>query len=500
MGLGWQRSETRRPASRRLLGRLSDERLVELVRRGNEPAFEELFDRHSKGVLSFCSHILCSREEGEDALQHAFLAVYQAIGERRFEPLAFKPWLYTIARNRCISTLRSRKEAARPLEEENVAAAEQTADRADQQAEVRELLGDIRDLPEPQRAALLLSELGGLSHAQIAQVVGCSSEKVKSLVYQARTSLCLGREARATPCSRVREQLAGSPGSRLPLALRRHLKRCEGCSEFASEIRRRRRLIAIALPLAPSIGLKRGVLAAVGGGGGGGSLAAGLASKGASMSGASAGIVGETAGAGVSAVLATKAGLVVAAAAGVTAVSLGGIGVINESSRQQGGGQRTSASEGRSGAAERQTRVARAVVRRGDGRAGAAQRQRRDRPRQAAQRATQRGRAAAPPAALARVGGSPPPAAPAGVGSSPPPAAPEHVGSSLKATRFGSVPVPALGVGDLKPVLGVRPPTPDLGPVPDLGVGAPVPDLGGRVPDLGAGQLVPDLSVGELTP
>ncbi len=492
MGLMWQRSEARRPASRRLLGRLSDERLVELVRRGNEPAFEELFDRHSKGVLSFCSHILGSREEGEDALQHAFLVVYQAIGERSFEPLTFKPWLYTIARNRCISTLRSRRETARPLEEENVAAAEQTADRAHQRAEVRELLGDIRDLPEPQRAALLLSELDDLSHAQIAQVLGCPSEKVKSLVYQARTSLCLGREARETPCSRVREQLAGFPGSRLPLALRRHLKRCEGCSEFASEIRSRRRLIAIALPLAPSIGLKRSVLAAVGGGGGGGSLAAGLASKGASMSGASAGVVGETAGGGVSAALATKAGLVMAATAGVTAVSLAGTGVINESPRQQDGDHRTSASGGRSGAAERQTRLSRAVVRRRDGRADAAQRHRRDRLARAAPRATHEGRAAPPPAALARVGGSPPPAAPAPVGSSPPSAAP--VGSPLKATRLGSVPVPELGVGDLKPVLGVRAPT------LDLGVGAPVPDLGGRVPDLGGGQLVPDLSVGELTP
>lgn len=201
--------------SRRLLGRLSDERLVALVRRGNDPAFEELFDRHSGGVLSLCSRILRSREEGEDALQHAFLAVYQAICERDVEPRAFKPWLYTVARNRCFSLLRSRGEATLAGEEKGIAGAGQTADRVEQRAELRELLGDVADLPGEQRDALVLSELGDLSHAEIAQVVGCPCEKVKSLVFQARASLYLGREARETPCSRVREQLAGLPGSAL---------------------------------------------------------------------------------------------------------------------------------------------------------------------------------------------------------------------------------------------------------------------------------------------
>ena len=205
----------RRPASKRQLSRLTDERLVVLVRRGNEAAFEELFERHSPGVLSFCSRLLWSREEGEDALQHAFLAVYRAIRERNFEPRAFKPWLYTIARNHCFSLLRSRRETAFAPDDEAVAAVGETAERPEQQAEVRELLSDVRKLPEPQRVALLLSELGDLSHTEIAQVIACPRPKVKSLLFQARASLCLSREARETPCGRVREELAGSSESRL---------------------------------------------------------------------------------------------------------------------------------------------------------------------------------------------------------------------------------------------------------------------------------------------
>ncbi len=180
--------DPRRLVPRRRLVKLADEQLVVLVRRGDQSAFEELFDRHSAGVLSFCRRFLCSREEGEDALQHTFLAAYQAIRERGVEPRALRPWLYTIARNRCLSVLRSPREAALPQDQKNVAAAEQTADRVELQAEVRELLRDVANLPEQQRAALLLSEVCAFSHAQIAPIVDCRRENVKSLVFQARVS------------------------------------------------------------------------------------------------------------------------------------------------------------------------------------------------------------------------------------------------------------------------------------------------------------------------
>ncbi len=263
---------------------------------------------------------------------------YQAIGQRDFEPRVFKPWLYAIARNRCLSVLRSPREARLPWDDESVACPEQTAERVEQRADVRELLEDVRDLPEQQRAALLLAEICGLSHAQVGQVIACPRAKVKSLVFQARASLSLDREARETFCGRVREQLAGSSASRLPLALRRHLKRCEGCREFASEARRRRQLIAIALPVAPSIGLKHSVLTAVAGSGGGGAGGAGLATElvanGAALGGASAGASGATASGGLSAALIAKAGLV-AGTAGVTALSFAGTGGIDRATARR---------------------------------------------------------------------------------------------------------------------------------------------------------------------
>ena len=64
---------------RRFVRSEPDERLVALVRDGDRNAFEEVYDRHSPGLLSFCRHMLGSLEEAEDAVQHTFLAAHRAM-------------------------------------------------------------------------------------------------------------------------------------------------------------------------------------------------------------------------------------------------------------------------------------------------------------------------------------------------------------------------------------------------------------------------------------
>ena len=264
--------------SPRLLSVLGDARLVELVRRGNEAAFEVLYDRHHRGLLSFCRHMLGSRQEAEDAVQHTFLSAYNAL-LRDDEPIQAKPWLYTIARNRCLSVIRARREQPGEVAEPSTAGlSEQVSERAD----LRELLHDLGDLPERRRAALVLSELGGLSHPDIADVLGCQVAQVKSLVFQARSALMQQRRARELSCRDVREQISTAAGRHLRGDHRRHLRVCSGCAEFRDEVRRQNRALAAVLPVVPTLGLKDNVLAATGisGGGGGGGIAGGLLSQG----------------------------------------------------------------------------------------------------------------------------------------------------------------------------------------------------------------------------
>jgi DNA-directed RNA polymerase specialized sigma24 family protein len=101
--------------------------------------------------------MLGSQEEAEDAVQHTFLAAHRELVAHD-RPIHLRAWLFTIARNRCLSLLRARREHAEldVVEPSTEGLAATVARRED----VRELLGDIARLSERQRAALLLSELG----------------------------------------------------------------------------------------------------------------------------------------------------------------------------------------------------------------------------------------------------------------------------------------------------------------------------------------------------
>src|SRR5579875_1385245 len=88
-----------------LLKLQSDERLVTLVRRGNHAAFDVLVGRYGSRLLAFCRHLLRSREDAEDVLQDVFASAFKAmIADER--PITVRPWLYRIARNRCLNHLR----------------------------------------------------------------------------------------------------------------------------------------------------------------------------------------------------------------------------------------------------------------------------------------------------------------------------------------------------------------------------------------------------------
>ncbi|MEA2375735.1 MAG: hypothetical protein QOD53_2198 [Thermoleophilaceae bacterium] len=289
------------PRSPRLLSAFGDERLVEQLRRGNDAAFEAMYDRHHRGILSFCRHMLRSQEEAEDAVQQTFISAYGDLRGSDKE-IRLKPWLYAIARNRCLSVLRARREQPAELDDIPVAGfSEEVAQRDD----LRRLLADMRELPEDQRAALVLSELGDLSHSEIAGIVECDTMKVKSLVFQARSSLIESREAREIPCEKIREQLSTLTGGALRRGpLRRHLRSCPGCSEFRDQVRRQRQMVACLLPVLPSVGLKQGILAAagIGGPGAGGAAIAAAGSGGGIVSGIGASTAAKL---GVVAVLAT---------------------------------------------------------------------------------------------------------------------------------------------------------------------------------------------------
>ena len=308
-----------------------DERLVALTRRGNQGAFEALVQRYESRLLAFCRHMLGSREDAEDVLQEVFAAAYNAmLADQR--PINARPWLYRIARNRCLNHLRRPV----PVGQDSMDIFERdggqtTSDTVHKREEFRQIVADVQDLPETQRTALLLREIDALSYDQIAEAMETTIPSVKSLLVRARVSLAEAAEARLLTCAEVRVELgqAAEGLCRTSAPVRRHLRTCERCRTFRSELRKTTKALAAIYPIGAFVFFKKlafgkllfsGGSAAGSGAAGSGAAGAGAIGSASAVGGASA-IGGSAIGGG-----AAMGGASLASTAAATTAAMGGGG------------------------------------------------------------------------------------------------------------------------------------------------------------------------------
>jgi RNA polymerase sigma factor (sigma-70 family) len=259
---------------------LSDERLARRVADGDGQAFAALYERYHQALYRYCRAILGNPEDAADALQNTMTAALRALpGEQR--EIRVKPWLYRIAHNESISLLRRRAPHA-GLEEAMDVAAPRTSDPGSRER-LRQLLTDLHELQDRQRAALVMRELNGLQYEEIGAILDSTPAATKQLVYEARTALYAMAEGRDMSCDSIRLSLSANDRRRLRgRKVRAHLKTCAGCREFQQMNDVRRRDLAALAPPLPAIAAAA-MLQGLGGGGHGGAAGslAGLAGSGA---------------------------------------------------------------------------------------------------------------------------------------------------------------------------------------------------------------------------
>lgn len=292
-----------------LFGLLPDRHLVRLAARGEQRAFAAIFRRYHQDLYRYCLAVVGDPQDAQDALQDAMVSAMRALpGERR--EIELRPWLYRVAHNRSVDLLRRRR-ASEPLDVELTAGGPQLAERSEQRERLRRLLGDLEDLPERQRAALLMRELGGLDFRQIGAALDASPAVVRQAIYEARLNLRQIDAGREMGCDEVMRAISDADGRIVRRRdIRAHLRDCEGCRAFREGIRGRRADLA-AIPALPA-GIAATILSGTfGGGSGGGGIAA---------------AVGLGAGGGAGASVALKSAATVAAlgAIGVGAAERGG--------------------------------------------------------------------------------------------------------------------------------------------------------------------------------
>lgn len=233
------------------LARMSDERLARMVAHGSERAFATIYERHSQPLYRYCRSIVGDEAEAQDALQSAFAGALVALRDgRRNAPL--RPWLFRIAHNESITLLRRRRPVVE-LTEARHQAAPSVADQALGRERLDLLVSDLRELGDRQRGALLMRELSGLSHEEIALALGTSVGAAKQAIFEARRALLELEEGRSMRCEEVRRMISDGDGRVLRARrVRGHLRDCAGCAAFAAAIPARRAdLQALAPPLAP---------------------------------------------------------------------------------------------------------------------------------------------------------------------------------------------------------------------------------------------------------
>jgi RNA polymerase sigma factor (sigma-70 family) len=222
-------------------------------------AFASAYERHHEALYRYCRSMLRDEEDARDALQSTMAKALAALRdeERDFE---LRPWLFRIAHNEAVSRLRQRRptvdlEAARAL----------GADSLPQAVEDRErmalLRSDLRDLPDRQRAALVLRELCGLGHEEIAAVLDTTPRGAKQTIYEARVALQECHEGRAMVCGEVQRALSDGDGRVLRgRRMRAHVRSCRACRQFKATLVERPRDLAILMPGLPG-GAGGGLLA-----------------------------------------------------------------------------------------------------------------------------------------------------------------------------------------------------------------------------------------------
>jgi RNA polymerase sigma-70 factor, ECF subfamily len=186
--------------------RAVDARLAERIRAGDQEALGELYDRYASIALAVALRVVADREEAEDLVHDAFVAVWQKID--RFDPArgSFRAWLLTVVRNRAIDRVRARR-ARIDLDDADERSLLRTGpnptwEAALGSASASELRAAMQSLPGEQRRAVELAYFEGYTYREVAEITG-----VPSGTAHGRLRLALAK---------LRDTLAGTAAAPLP--------------------------------------------------------------------------------------------------------------------------------------------------------------------------------------------------------------------------------------------------------------------------------------------
>jgi RNA polymerase sigma-70 factor (ECF subfamily) len=179
-----------------MLGKLSDEELMSLVKeKDHQKAYEHLYKRHRKAVMTYMGNLIYDRSVVEEVAQEAFFKLYRHRSQY-IDAKALKPWLWTIARNTALDYLRKKRDlliedmTSNEDERDAISLIKDEGNSAEelliQKAGSEEVQNILNKLPETQKEILSLASLSELSYEEISEMTGSSLSSIKSTLFRAR--------------------------------------------------------------------------------------------------------------------------------------------------------------------------------------------------------------------------------------------------------------------------------------------------------------------------
>ena len=158
------------------------------IRNGDEAAFEVLMGRHIDALYRYALRLSHSHALAEDLTQETWLSVWENTSSFKPHKASLKTWLFRVLHNKFIDVIRKYK-----IESPDDHAPEPHGHEldylADKQRDQEELFRDIGELPEQQRAAILLAYAQGFGNKDIANILGVTVRATESLLGRARRTL-----------------------------------------------------------------------------------------------------------------------------------------------------------------------------------------------------------------------------------------------------------------------------------------------------------------------
>jgi len=165
-----------------------DEDLMAQVAADRADRLAPLVRRHATGLLTFLTRMAGDSHRAEELFQEVFLTVWLKRAQYQY-PRPFRPWLYTIALNRCRADFRVRKLPPAPAAEDAAGDDASPLDAAVSAEMASFVSRAVTRLPARQRAVVVLRVWHGLPYADIAEMVDCTEGTVRSHMHHALASL-----------------------------------------------------------------------------------------------------------------------------------------------------------------------------------------------------------------------------------------------------------------------------------------------------------------------